>query len=94
MNLEKEVNEYFAEPNKNKWLNEKLFFDAIKYFTGTKEVDWGPSLAKDNMTDGEIHRNIIIDKKFYEYHGSWYEKESAKTFIKQLVEGSIKPYNE
>lgn len=74
------------------WLDVDVFFDAIMHFTGAKEVKWGPPLARDNRTDGEIHKCLVVDGKFYEYRGNWYERDSAKTFVKELVEGKVKPY--
>ena len=74
------------------WLNQDLLFDAIKHFTGAKAVKWGPPLARDGRTEGEIHKYLIVDRTFYEYEGNWYERDSAKAFVKGLVEGTVKPY--
>ena len=74
------------------WLDPDVFFDAIKHFTSAKEVRWGPPLTRDNRTDGEIHKYLIVDSAFYEYRGNWYERDSAKAFVKGLVEGTVKPY--
>lgn len=73
------------------WLDADIFFNAIRHFTRAKEVKWGPLLARDNRTDGEIHRYVDIDGRLYEYHGNWYERKSAKAFVKKLVEGTVKP---
>jgi len=75
-----------------KWLDSDTFFGAIKHFTGAKEVQWGPSLLRDNWTDGEIHKCITIDGNLYEYRGNWYERGRAKTFVKEFAEGTVKPY--